>query len=286
MPSETERKFVLADPPSADVLGAGTAIRQGYLAEEADTEVRVRITDQAATLTVKAGRGLVRTEVEVALPQADAEALWPHTAGRRIEKVRHRVPVGAVTAEVDLYGGELVGLCTAEVEFADAAEAARFTPPEWLGREVTGEQTWSNAALARQGRVIEAGGGVVWRMSGKGNVKVLVVHRPRYDDWSLPKGKLDPADHTILACALREVQEETGLVCAPGEELPASEYVDRKGRPKRVRYWAMQPVSGEFSPNHEVDKIRWVSLDELPDLVSYPRDQTVAEALTVPPPNG
>ncbi len=129
--------------------------------------------------------------------------------------------------------------------------------------------------------MIQAAGGVVWRRSPKGRIKVLVVHRPRYDDWSLPKGKLEPGE-TSLACALREVQEETGLVCEPGEELPEAHYLDRKDRSKTVRYWAMQPVSGRFHPNHEVDEIRWVNLDELASILSYPHDHAVVAALQVP----
>lgn len=155
MATETERKFVLGRVPASDRLGSGTRIRQGYLAEEGETEVRVRITDGAVTLTVKAGRGLVRTEVEVPLALADAEALWPYTAGRRIDKVRHRTPVGQDTVEVDVYGSELAGLCTAEVEFDSVAETARFVPPAWLGREVTGEPGWANASLARHGLPVQ-----------------------------------------------------------------------------------------------------------------------------------
>jgi adenylate cyclase len=131
------------------------AIRQGYLAEEGDATVRIRITDQGATLTVKVGAGLSRTEVEVDVAADQADALWQHTTGRRIEKARHRVPLGddgGLIAEVDLYEGSLSGLCTAEVEFASEDDAAAFTPPTWFGREVTGEKSWSNASLAREGR--------------------------------------------------------------------------------------------------------------------------------------
>jgi adenylate cyclase len=106
-------------------------------------------------LTVKAGRGLSRTEVEVPISAEQAEALWPHTAGRRIDKIRHRVALGASTdlvAEVDLYAGELDGLCTVEVEFASAADAGAFVAPDWFGRDVTDEPGWTNAALARHGR--------------------------------------------------------------------------------------------------------------------------------------
>lgn len=152
MTTEIERKFVVAAVPPPEVLGAGEQLRQGYLAEEGAVEVRVRIGPAGAALTVKAGRGLSRTEVEVPLTPEQAEALWPHTAGRRIEKVRHRVPVEGGVADVDVYGGDLAGLCTAEVEFASEAAAAGFAPPPWCGREVTGEEGWGNAALARHGR--------------------------------------------------------------------------------------------------------------------------------------
>lgn len=151
--TEIERKFLVNDPPPADALGPGTRLRQGYLAEDGEVQVRVRITDARSTMTVKAGHGLRRVEVEEAVDRAAAEALWPYTAGRRVEKVRHRVPVGGGrVADVDLYEGDLAGLCTAEVEFATVADAERFEPPPWFGRDVTGEPGWDNATLARHGR--------------------------------------------------------------------------------------------------------------------------------------
>ena len=100
----------------------------------------------------------------------------------------------------------------------------------------------------------------MWRLSSKGALKVLLVHRPRYDDWSLPKGKLDPGE-SFLDAAVREVAEETGFRCRPGAELPEIRYDDHKGRPKRVRYWLMEPTGGDFTPNAEVDEIRWSRLD-------------------------
>jgi CYTH domain-containing protein len=149
---EIERKFMVEVPPGADVLGAGIALRQGYLAGEGDVETRVRIGPDWARLTVKAGRGLARTEVEVPVLLAEAEALWPHTVGRRLEKVRHRVDVPGGVAEVDRYGGELTGLWSVEVEFDSEEAADAFVPPPWFGREVTEEDGWSNGALARRGR--------------------------------------------------------------------------------------------------------------------------------------
>jgi adenylate cyclase len=149
--TEIERKFIAEELPTRGV-GSGIAIRQGYIAEEGDAEVRVRLTTRATSLTVKVGRGRTRTEVEVDVAAEDAEALWAHTDGRRIEKVRHAVDVGGAAAEVDVYGGALDGLIVVEVEFESENAADSFRPPPWFGRELTGDARWSNAALARHGR--------------------------------------------------------------------------------------------------------------------------------------
>ena len=120
---------------------------------------------------------------------------------------------------------------------------------------------------------VEAAGGVV-RRGGR----VAVVHRPRYDDWSFPKGKLD-AGETFEVAALREVEEETGLRCELGAELPSTEYRDAKGREKRVRYWEMQPVAGEFEANDEVDEVRWLEPGEAEALLSYEHDRELLHNL-------
>ena len=125
--------------------------------------------------------------------------------------------------------------------------------------------------------LIRAAGGVVWRTGPTGEAEVLVVHRPKYDDWSLPKGKLDPGE-TDEEAALREVEEETGYRCTLGPELVGTSYIDRKGRPKEVRYWVMTVVSGEFAPGEEVDEIRWLPVDDARRLLSYLRDVDVLEA--------
>ncbi|HEY7197915.1 MAG TPA: NUDIX hydrolase [Gaiellaceae bacterium] len=121
---------------------------------------------------------------------------------------------------------------------------------------------------------VRAAGGVVSRRGDDGAVEVLLVHRPKYDDWSLPKGKCSP-EEADLACALREVEEETGYVCETGEELPSTAYVDAKGRSKVVRYWAMRVQSGSFEPHEEVDEIRWLALDEAERLLTYGRDRAL-----------
>ena len=122
-------------------------------------------------------------------------------------------------------------------------------------------------------RKVEAAGGVVVR-----DGKVALVHRPKYDDWTLPKGKLDPGE-AFEEAALREVQEETGLRCRLGRELPSTRYIDPKGRRKVVRYWRMEPLSGEFAPNKEVDELRWLGPSEARELLSYERDREVLAGL-------
>lgn len=151
VPSEIERKWLVQTLPDAAALGAGEPLRQGYLARDGDVEVRVRITTGRAVLTVKAGHGLVRSEVEVDVDPEAAEELWPHCGRRQLEKVRHRVALGGLTAEVDLFGGSLRGLATVDVEFPSEAAAVAFTPPDWFGRELTGDRAWSNASLAENG---------------------------------------------------------------------------------------------------------------------------------------
>jgi len=118
---------------------------------------------------------------------------------------------------------------------------------------------------------VEAAGGVVLREGGE-EVEVCVVHRPRYGDWTLPKGKLEP-DESFEEAALREVEEETGLRCELGRELESTHYIDGRGRPKIVRYWLMEVVAGEFEPNAEVDELRWMTAAEAVDALTYERDR-------------
>ena len=120
---------------------------------------------------------------------------------------------------------------------------------------------------------VDAAGGVVER-----DGRVLLVHRPRNDDWTFPKGKLDPGE-SFEDAALREVEEETGVRCTLERELPSSTY-EVNGRPKLVRYWLMAPDAElEFAPNDETDDIRWVTPDEARALLTYDRDRDVLAAL-------
>ena len=125
--------------------------------------------------------------------------------------------------------------------------------------------------------VVRAAGGIV-RRGGE----VLLVHRPRYDDWTFPKGKAE-ADEPDDECALREVHEETGLRCALEDELPSTHYTDARGRPKRVRWWRMQPLADDgFTPNDEVDELRWLNPAAAAELLTYEHDALVIRALRVP----
>jgi 8-oxo-dGTP diphosphatase len=126
---------------------------------------------------------------------------------------------------------------------------------------------------------IAAAGGVVLRRDEEGRTRVAVIHRPKYMDWSLPKGKLEKGEAWRDA-ALREVQEETGYECQLGTELPHISYLDRKSRRKLVRYWMMEPIRGEFRAHDEVDELRWLTPQEADELLTYPHDkELVGKAL-------
>lgn len=126
--------------------------------------------------------------------------------------------------------------------------------------------------------VVRAAGGVVWRTGADGAAEVLLVHRPRYDDWSFPKGKNDPGEADDC-CAVREVEEETGIVATVGPELPSVTYRDHRGRPKVVRYWAMAVADDRgFAPGDEVDELAWLGVAAAAPRLSYQHDRAVLEA--------
>ncbi len=162
---EIERKFLLHGIPPTMRFAHREPIRQGYLALDGDTEVRIRITPTGGVLTIKAGRGGVRVEEELPLQSRQAEALWELTEGRRVQKSRRRVrlPGGDgradLVAEVDEYSGALDGLVVAEVEFADEASSAGFQAPDWFARELTDDWRYANRSLASDGMPEEPAAG-------------------------------------------------------------------------------------------------------------------------------
>jgi len=124
--------------------------------------------------------------------------------------------------------------------------------------------------------MVRAAGGVVVRREEGGRRLAAVVHRPRYDDWTLPKGKLLDGE-TEEQAAVREVEEEIGLRCALGRDLGSVSYRDSADRPKTVRYWVMEPLGGAFVPTDEVDELRWLPVEEVGAALSYPHDRALFE---------
>ena len=127
---------------------------------------------------------------------------------------------------------------------------------------------------------VRAAGGIVWRPAPGHGRDILLVHRPAYDDWSFPKGKLRPNEDEASG-ALREVLEETGLQCRLGRTLGATSYVDRRNRPKIVYYWLMRALGGgAFRPGAEVDAIAWMSAAEAFEALSHARDRVLLAAVS------
>ncbi|MCL2552200.1 MAG: NUDIX hydrolase [Actinomycetia bacterium] len=124
---------------------------------------------------------------------------------------------------------------------------------------------------------VRAAGTVLWRRSAAdGKVEIALVHRPRYDDWSLPKGKLKRGED-FAAAAVRETHEETGMRCVLGASLPASRYLV-EGRPKEVRYWSAEAVDGGFTPNREVDRVVWLPPAAARHRLTHDRDRPLVDA--------
>ncbi|MCU7823427.1 NUDIX hydrolase [Kitasatospora sp. DSM 101779] len=152
------------------------------------------------------------------------------------------------------------------------------------GRSRRGGAPALRAAVPGYGPTVLAAGGVLWvpggpKKDGRGLKKprIAVIHRPKYDDWSLPKGKLEPGEGW-QAAALRELREETGMHCVLGQELPAQHYlVD--GRPKEVRYWAAVPTGGSFTPGREVDRLEWLPPKKAKARLTHVRDRALVDAL-------
>ena len=133
----------------------------------------------------------------------------------------------------------------------------------------------------RTSELILAAGGLVIRQSKPDRIEIAIVHRPIREDWSYPKGKVEPKE-TLTECALREVLEETGLRCRIVSFVGTTEYRDRKDRRKIAAYWVMTPEGGRFRSSEEVDEMRWVELGEAARLLTYERDRELLVTLQEP----
>lgn len=145
---EIERKFLVRELPENLENYDAVRIEQGYLAATEEGEVRLRRQGGIHTVTLKSGRGLARGEDEATLDEEQFSVLWPLTEGKRVTKIRYLIPLEMGILELDVFQGELEGLCLAEIEFASVEDAVKFSPPDWLGRDVTQDERYKNKNLA------------------------------------------------------------------------------------------------------------------------------------------
>ncbi len=202
------------------------------------------------------------------LELADDTLAWEMQPSGSWERVPPNQPDHRVDAQASLQ--ELARVRARRHEVDDASPAGHLNA---LNAD-------ASTAAGRPPIAVFAAGGVIWRRrDGDGDIEVLVIHRPIYDDWTFPKGKRDHDGESDEDCARREVAEETGLVCDLGVELARSYYQDRKGRSKQVRYWTMQHREGEeVESDDEVDEKRWLPLDEVLGCLTYEREVPVFES--------
>jgi CYTH domain-containing protein len=216
---EIERKFLVSYLPAH--MHGGSRILQGYLAYDEQVEVRIRQYGSSYFLTVKEGAGLKRRETEIEISPEQFHTLWPSTAGRRLEKVRSLVEYGAFQIEVDRYTGELEPLLIAEVEFLSVEESETFTKPDYLGREVTGEESYKNLSLAihgiPDGAALEYQIGALPYLFRGGRLHIVIVTNSAQSRWIIPKGQPEP-QMPRQDVAVMEAMEEAGVIgsCVPG----------------------------------------------------------------------
>ena len=151
---EIERKFLVKSLTAPGKRWVSSQIQQGYfpLASK-NLEIRLRRKDSQHFITVKGGRGTSRLEEEIQIPPSTFRALWPLTRPARISKRRYKIPFAGHTIEIDVYNGPHRGLVTADVEFRSLRQSRSFQPPDWLGREITGNRQFANETLARRQRL-------------------------------------------------------------------------------------------------------------------------------------
>jgi len=142
-----------------------------------------------------------------------------------------------------------------------------------MSRERSGVKTSANPV-----KVIRSAGGIPFRLTGQGSREVALIHRPSYDDWTFPKGKVEVGEEPQQA-ALREVEEETGFQVRLGDEAGSTFYVNQRGRQKTARYWTMEVSVASLPPNAEVDELRWLPLEEALHLLTHDRDRSLLGAL-------
>ncbi len=266
---EIERKFLVTTLPND--LKDEVCIQQGYLAYEDNLEIRLRRAGDMRLLTVKEGSGLSRQETEIAISSDQFDQLWPATEGRRLEKFRSQIQIGAHKVEVDRYIGDLAPLMVAEVEFISIEESERFEKSSFMGREVTGIDAYKNLFLALHGLPSNSNfehqiAALPYLIRG-GQLHIVLVTNSTQTRWIIPKGQQEP-DMPRHNVAVMEALEEAGVI---GSCLPRLHLACRQKGERTLHIYPLKVTTIlKKWPEIASRKRRVVSLDKALKLISDP----------------
>ncbi|RJP33028.1 MAG: NUDIX domain-containing protein [Actinobacteria bacterium] len=279
---EIERKFLLQEPPEKLYAYPATTIEQGYIIVTESEELRIRRRGLSYTLTFKKGSGTTRDEIEVEITREQYEEFRLHVIGVPIHKKRIDFPYGDHTMEIDIYKDALEGLAVAEVEFPSRESMQDFSPPDWLGEDVSCDAGFKNKNLALQGLPasllrkwkdasrppwhFEQSGAVPFRKKDAG-CEVLLVTTRKAGRWIIPKGIVEP-DLSPADSAVKEALEEAGVSGIVMHEIQSSYYYDKWNGRCAVTLFPLQVTEEHEHWREEgVRERRWVAQEHLGDYV-------------------
>lgn len=223
---EIERKFIVKELPFDYKELPKTKIKQGYIFNLPEQELRLRKANKDYLLTIKQGRGIRRVETEIKLSNFQFNKLWKLTKNQRVKKSRYQLKNKENFIEIDIYKKDLSGLITAEVEFQSLKASRAFIPPKWFATEITEDDNFKNKNLAslsskdfmkiylekygNRAKIYNEAGVLPYKIEKNGNLKFMFITTRKGKKWSVPKGLIEK-HLDAKTTAAKEAMEEAGI---------------------------------------------------------------------------